>query len=488
MLNTQGEIKFSEYAVLYDTLIPADNKYRLIEELIDFSFIYDKLKDKYSLNNGRKAADPLMLFKYLMIKVIDNFSDVDVVEHSRYDLSYKRFLGLMPEDDVIDPSLLTKFRRQRLKDVNLLDMLISKTVGVAIEKGIITSKSIIVDATHTISRANPILPIDVLKHRSKSLRNRIKDWDSKYESILPLSNHNENLKDELTNCDELMAFVASDTMLSNNPALKESINYLAEAIDEVRSHNPISHDKDAKTGHKSAETSFLGYKTHIAMTPERIITAATVTTGDKSDGKLLPSLLKKTEDNGLKVDTIIGDAAYSGKENLEIANEKNIAIVAKLNPIITQGHKQTKSALDDMFTYNKDADRYVCPMGVLSAIGHEREHDDSKNHNKTFRYRWGPGKCSICKLRDECIGNATRKSIEVRILSDEHKKQIEFQNSPEFRLLSKERYKIEAKNAELKNAHGYRRAESYGLTALEMQGAVTIFVVNLKRIMKLTGK
>jgi hypothetical protein len=56
----------------------------------------------------------------------------------------------MPEDDVIDPSLLTKFRRQRLKDVNLLDMLISKTVGVAIEKGIITSKSIIVDATHNI--------------------------------------------------------------------------------------------------------------------------------------------------------------------------------------------------------------------------------------------------------------------------------------------------------------------------------------------------
>lgn len=81
----------------------------------------------------------------------------------------------MPEDDVIDPSLLTKFRRQRLKDMNLLDMLISKTVGVASEKGIITSKSIIVDATHTISKANPISPIDVLKHRNKALRNRIKD-------------------------------------------------------------------------------------------------------------------------------------------------------------------------------------------------------------------------------------------------------------------------------------------------------------------------
>lgn len=488
MLNTQGEIKFSEYAVLYDMLIPKDNKYILIDELIDFSFIYDELKDKYSLDNGRKAADPIMLFKYLMIKVIDNFSDVDVVEHSRYDLSYKRFLGLMPEDDVIDPSLLTKFRRQRLKDVNLLDMLISKTVGVAIEKGIITSKSIIVDATHTISRANPISPIDVLKHRNKTLRNRIKDWDSKYESLLPLSNHNDNLKDELTNCEELMEFTSSDPILANNPALKESINYLAEAIDDVRSHNPISHDKDARTGHKSAETSFLGYKTHIAMTPERIITAATVTTGEKSDGKELPSLLTKTEKNGVEVDTIIGDAAYSGKENLEMANERDIVVVAKLNPVITQGHKPKTSALDAMFSYNKDADRYVCPMGILSAKGSEREYNDNKNHNKTFRYMWSQRKCSICKLRSECIGESTRKSIEIRILSDEHKKQVEFQNSLEFRRLSKERYKIEAKNAELKNVHGYARAESYGLSAMEMQGAVTLFVVNLKRIMKLISK
>lgn len=162
MLNTQGEIKFSEYAVLYDMLIPADNKYRLIDELIDFSFIYEELRDKYCLDNGRKAADPIMLFKYLMIKVTDNFSDVDVVEHSRYDLSYKRFLGLMPEDNVIDPSLLTKFRRQRLKDVNLLDMLISKTVGVAIEKGIITSKSIIVDATHTTQYQGPIRSLQLM--------------------------------------------------------------------------------------------------------------------------------------------------------------------------------------------------------------------------------------------------------------------------------------------------------------------------------------
>ena len=104
------------------------------------------------------------------------------------------------------------------------------------------------------------------------------------------------------------------------------------------------------------------------MTPERIITAATVTTGEKSDGKELPSLLTKTEKNGVEVDTIIGDAAYSGKENLEIANERDIVVVAKLNPVITQGHKPKTSALDAMFSYNKDADRYVCPPRAMPRL------------------------------------------------------------------------------------------------------------------------
>ena len=52
----------------------------------------------------------------------------------------------------------------------------------------------------------------------------------------------------------------------------------------------------------------------------------------------------------------------------------------------------------------------------------------------------------------------------------------------------KERYKIEAKNSELKNRHGYDVASSSGLICMEMQGATTIFAVNMKRIIKLLSK
>ena len=74
------------------------------------------------------------MFKYLLLKSIFDLSDVDVVERSKYDMSFKYFLDMAPEDPVIDPSSLTKFRKLRLQDVSLLDMLIGKTVEIALGK------------------------------------------------------------------------------------------------------------------------------------------------------------------------------------------------------------------------------------------------------------------------------------------------------------------------------------------------------------------
>ncbi len=75
---------------------------------------------------------------------------------------------LKEETNLIDPTLLTKFRRQRLKDVNLLDKLIGKTVEIAMEKGIIKKKTaIIVDSTHTNSRYNILSPRQALINETK---------------------------------------------------------------------------------------------------------------------------------------------------------------------------------------------------------------------------------------------------------------------------------------------------------------------------------
>jgi hypothetical protein len=113
------------------------------------------------------AIDPVCLFKYLLLKTIYDISDVDVVERSLVDMSFKYFLDMAPEDEVINPSTLTKFRRLRLKDMDLLNLLINRTVTLAMEQGIIKSTSIIVDSTHSHSRSNPHSPTDHFKQKYK---------------------------------------------------------------------------------------------------------------------------------------------------------------------------------------------------------------------------------------------------------------------------------------------------------------------------------
>ena len=279
MLVQQQKIQISAFLGLYDLIVPKDNLLRKINELIDFTFIYEELVSKYCSNNGRTAESPVRMFKYLLLKTIYTISDVDVVERSRYDMSFKYFLEMSPEQEVIAPSSLTKFRKLRLKDADLLNLLIGKTVSIAIEKGIIRSKSIIVDATHSLSRSNPYSALEVLRERSKLLRKAVYAIDEGIKDRMPEKNDSNDLEKELAYSKELKNLIESDQTLSLIPAVKEKLNLLKETIEDTLEHYTLSKDKDARTGHKSTDSSFFGYKTHLAMTEERIITAAVVTSG-----------------------------------------------------------------------------------------------------------------------------------------------------------------------------------------------------------------
>jgi len=483
MLPQQQSLPLSSYSELYDLIIPQNNILRQINELIDFSFVYDELATKYCHNNGRTAESPIRMFKYLLLKAIYNVSDVDIVERSRVDMSFKYFLEMTPESEVINPSSLTKFRRLRLKDSDLLNLLIGKTVSIAFEKGIIKSKSIIVDATHSKSRSNPLSPLEVLKERAKLLRKTVYSVDENLKDKLPKKNQDDDLENELAYCSDLTKFIDENQVVASYPKVKEKINLLNETIEDIHHRYTLSKDEDARTGHKSEDSSFFGYKTHIAMTEERIITAAVVTSGEKGDGPQLPPLIEQSQLNGMDVDTVIGDGAYSGKENLKLKdkNDNNIKIVAKLNPAISQGARKD----EDKFEFNKDAAMFVCPAGHL-AVRRAKQGTKDIGTNQTYTYYFDIEKCKVCALRKGCYKEGAKsKTYSVKINSKEHTNQIAFQDTDYFKEKSKHRYKIEAKNSELKNVHGYERALSYGLECMEMQAAMTIFAVNLKRILKL---
>ncbi|MNN35565.1 hypothetical protein D3C81_1494180 [compost metagenome] len=217
------------------------------------------------------------------------------------------------------------------------------------------------------------------------------------------------------------------------------------------------------------------------MTEERIITAAVITTGEKNDGKQLQMLIEKSQAAGVEVKTVIGDTAYSEKDNISYTKNNDLELIAKLNPNITQGTRKK----EDEFLFNKDAGMYVCKAGHL-AIRKARQGKKGRGKNQRDTYYFDVEKCKKCMFKEGCYQEgASSKTYSVTIKSDEHAEQMTFQETEYFKTKTKERYKIEAKNSELKHRHGYDVAISSGLLGMQLQGAMAIFAVNLKRIFKI---
>ena len=404
MIQQQQSMMFSKYMDLYDIVVPQDNMFRRINDLVDFSFIFEELKDKYCHDNGRNAIDPIRMFKYLFLKTIHDVSDVDIVERSKYDMSFKYFLNMAPEEAVIDSSSLTKFRKLRLKDMNLLDMLVNKTVKIAIEKEIIKSKSIIVDATHTKARYNQMKPKEILMERSKNLRKSIYKINESMKDKFPLKPTNDVLEDEIVYSQKLIEVIEKEQTLLEYPKVKEQLNLLKETVADDIEQLQSMNDQDAKIGHKTADSSFFGYKTHLAMSEERIITAATITTGEKNDGKELKTLIEKSKNAGWKLRRLLGMQLIRRKTTLNIVKGNEIKLVSKLNPLITQGARKK----EDEFEFNKDAGLYVCKAGHL-AIRKARQGKKGVGKNQVDTYYFDVDKCKRCPLREGCYKEGAKK-------------------------------------------------------------------------------
>lgn len=491
MLQPTEQMKLSFFEGLYDKIIPKEHILRKFKDLVSFGFVYDELEKKYCIDNGRNAFSPVFLFKFLILKVMYNMSDRDLVDRSRYDMSFKYFLDLRPEDDVIDPSTLSKFRKMRLEDENLLDLLLSKSVELAIKNDVVKSKNIIVDATHTKARYNQKSAWQQLMDQAKLVRKALYQNDSdEWKKKLPKKAESGLIEDALEYCRELLAAIEKDEHAAMRPAIREKMNLLKETVEDHAEHLAQSKDADARLGHKTADTNFFGYKTHIAMTDEGIIAAAVVTSGEKSDGEQLPRLVEKARAAGLEVKNVIGDTAYSGKDNLELAEpkdnpEKAFKLVSKLNPVISNGSRKEG---ENGFTYNKDADMYVCPAGHM-ATRKETITPSRKGKNRRMVYHFDVEKCRHCPHAEGCYKDGAKsKTYSVTILSDLHQKQKEYQETEEFKNLAATRYKIEAKNGEIKQRHGYGVASYSGLVGMEIQGATTLFVANIKRILRLKAE
>lgn len=175
----------SFHAELYK-LIPEDHQLRKINEVVDFGFIHELVRDSYCEYYGRPANEPELLFRLLFLQILYNLSDERVMIETQVNLSYKWFAGLNPEDELPDSSQLSRFRNHRL-GANQVEEVLKHIVSQCIEKGLVKSKTIIMDSTHTLASSQKQRPLEVLQDAAKRLFRVVVKKHPKLEKKLPVA-------------------------------------------------------------------------------------------------------------------------------------------------------------------------------------------------------------------------------------------------------------------------------------------------------------
>ena len=84
-----------------DDMVPQDHLLRIIDEAIDWNFIYDLVVEKYSPDNGRPSMDPVMLIKIPFIQYLYGIKSMrQTCKEIEVNVAYRWFLGLDMMDKV----------------------------------------------------------------------------------------------------------------------------------------------------------------------------------------------------------------------------------------------------------------------------------------------------------------------------------------------------------------------------------------------------
>ena len=110
-----------------EEIVPENSLFRKIDKYIDFTFIYDEVKDLYCENNGRPSIDPVVLFKLVFIQALDGIKSMRrTCEKIKVDAEYRWFLGIPFGEDTPHFSTFSKNYERRFKGTNIFENIFNK--------------------------------------------------------------------------------------------------------------------------------------------------------------------------------------------------------------------------------------------------------------------------------------------------------------------------------------------------------------------------
>ena len=265
------------------SIIPDDHILKLVDKVLDLSWLREEVKDLYCSDNGRPGIDPEAAVRLMLAGFFQGIvHDRKLMREAQVNIAIRWFAGYRLDEKLPDHSSLTKIRQrwgsERFKKI------FQKTVKSCVDAGLVSGDTVHIDAT--LIRADVSWESLTERHVEETIQaNADKEYDEKSKRPGRPRTKGSKVK-KVSRTDPQATMTTSCRTFHMEPSYKQ--------------HSAV----DDKSG---------------------VIVDVDITTGEQNEGNQLTEQLERIEDNtGKKIKTVSADSAYAHGMNFKFLEDKNI--------------------------------------------------------------------------------------------------------------------------------------------------------------------
>ena len=440
LLIMMGQHDRSEALFYYFRLedqVPETHLLRLIEKHISFAFVRERLKASYS-DTGRPSIDPELLLRILLIGYLYGISsERKLVEELRMHLAWRWFTGLGFDQEIPHHSTFSKNRHGRFQESKLFEELFEQIVLQCVEVGLVQGKHLSVDGSFVEANA-------------------AKESRIPREQLAEAAQVNQTVRQYLVELEQ------------QNPA-EEPVHQQ----DQVSTTDP-----DSTYATKGGTPARLGYYDNYLVDNHSCVIVGVQATAARMSQETVAAqdmLTRFTQWQGREPESVAADTTYGNGEFLQWLADRNITPYMRTRDSVHR--KNSPFYGPERFTYHPESNRYLCPAGEkLNYVG-------LNVRNRAHAYIGSGKRCGACSQKAQCT-SGRYKYLAIHMDERARQRARELVNTPEFAKAQRERKKVEALFAELKNQIGLRRLRLRRLKFVREQFFLAAAAQNLKRLVR----
>src|SRR6478735_4414893 len=425
------------YYFRLDDNIPENHLLRLIDKHISFEFVRQQLKDSYS-ETGRPSIDPELLLRILLIGYLYGItSERKLVEELRMHLAWRWFTGLGFDQEIPHHSTFSKNRHGRFQESKLFEQLFEEIVARCLEAGLVRGDNLSVDGSFVEANA-------------------AKESRIPREQLAEAAQVNQTVRQYLVELEQ------------QNPT-EEPVHQQ----DQVSTTDP-----DATYATKGGTPARLGYYDNYLVDNHSCVIVGVQATAARMSQETVAAqdmLIRFAAWQGREPESVAADTTYGNGEFLQWLADRNVTAYMRTRDSALR--KNNPGYGPERFTYQPESNSYRCPAGEqLNYVG-------LNVRNRAHAYIGSTKRCGACPQKAECT-SGRYKYLAIHIHESARQRARELVNTPEFAKAQRERKKVEALFAELKNQIGLRRLRLRRMKFVREQFFLAAAAQNIKRLVR----